>query len=269
MTRVLDDFDARPGSAVSLARTVVGLYLRRHGGWMPVAGLVRILQHIGVEPAAARTAVSRLKAAGLLLPESRAEVRGYTLAPDALPMLVAGDRRIFHPRRMAVGDPWCLISFSVPEEHRSARHQLRRRLHWIGCGTVSSGLWIAPGYLAGEVEQIFDDLQLRGFATLFETTDPQPLTVGQWWDLESLAVMHDEFVAAAEPLAEEHDLLTRYVRGVDLWRPIPYLDPGLAPELLPAGWPGFRSEELYSAFAGLATEAEARVEDLLARSVVS
>lgn len=263
MTPVLDDIDARPGSAVSITRTVVGLYLRRLGGWIPVAGLVRLLEHVGVESGPARTAISRVKSAGLLTAVDRDGLKGYALGDGAEPMLAAGDRRIFHPRRMADGDPWCLISFSLPEERRSVRHQLRRRLQFIGCGTVSAGLWICPAYLTSEVEAILDDLGVRGDATLFETTDPRPLAVGTWWDLDGLADVHREFLAGAEPLLSEADPLIRYVRGIDLWRLIPYVDPGLAESLLPADWPGRRSEQLYDGFAALATEAQARVEDLL------
>jgi phenylacetic acid degradation operon negative regulatory protein len=260
---VPDDIDARPGSAVSLLRTVVGLYLRRLGGWMPVAGLVLVLQLVGLEHSAARTAISRVKSAGLLLAETRGGVKGYALAPAAWPMLVAGDRRIFHPRRMAPGDPWCLISFSIPEGRRAQRHQLRRRLQYIGCGTVSAGLWICPASLAGEVEQILAELGVREDATLFTSTDPDPLAPAAWWDLDGLAGVHHEFLAAAEPLRAEPDPLVRYVRGIDLWRPIPYLDPGLSQHLLPADWPGRHSEQLYAEISELAVPAEARLEDLL------
>lgn len=258
---VLDDIDARPGSAVSLARTVIGLYLRRLGGWMPVADLVRLLGHVGVEAGGARTAISRVKAAGLLVAEDRAGVKGYALGDGAEPMLRAGDRRIFHPRRMVAGDAWCLISFSIPEERRPVRHQLRKRLQFIGCGTVAPGLWISPAYLTHEVGAIIAELGLSEHATLFETSDPRPLRVAEWWDLEGLADVHREFIAAADTVTG--DELTRYVRGIDLWRPIPYVDPGLAPELLPADWPGDRSEQLYRGFAALATAAEARLEDLV------
>src|SRR6187402_76911 len=202
---ILDDIDARPGSAVSLTRTVVGLYLRRMGGWMPVAGLVRVLQHVGLETPAARTAISRVKTAGLLVPEDRGGVKGYGLGDGALPMLEAGDRRIFHPRRMADGDAWCLISFSLPEERRAVRHQLRKRLQFIGCGTVSAGLWICPAYLTDEVEAILSDLGVRDDATLFATADPRPLDVDRWWDLDALAAVHREFLDAAELLQEEPD----------------------------------------------------------------
>jgi phenylacetic acid degradation operon negative regulatory protein len=165
---------------------------------------------------------------------------------------------------MSVGDPWCLISFSIPEERRAVRHQLRKRLQFIGCGTVAAGLWISPGYLVDEVAGIIDGLGLGDDATLFETRDPQPLRVSEWWDLDALAAVHREFLVAAATVTG--DELTRYVRGIDLWRPIPYVDPGLAAELLPAGWPGFESEDFYRGFAGLATAAEARLEDILAHA---
>lgn len=257
-----DDFDARPGSVVALARTVVGLYLRRLDGWIPIAGLIRVMQQLGVDEAQTRTAVTRLKARGLLLPATRAGVRGYALNDEAIPMLEAGDRRIFQPRRMADGDPWCLVSFSIPETQRSARHQLRRRLHWIGCGTVSPALWIAPGFLADEVRLLLEELELRGHATVFEARGEIDAT---WWDLDEIAAAHREFVDGAEQLLQtgEVDALNRYVRGIDLWRPIPYLDPGLPRTLLPADWPGYRSEALYATLARSAAEAEQQLRALL------
>jgi phenylacetic acid degradation operon negative regulatory protein len=37
------------------------------------------------------------------------------------------------------------------------------------------------------------------------------------------------------------------VRVLTAWRRLPFLDPGLAPELLPRGWPGVRAAELFFA----------------------
>jgi phenylacetic acid degradation operon negative regulatory protein len=260
----LDDFDARPSSVTSLARTVIGLYLRPLGGWISTADLVRVMQQLGVEPGAARTAVARLKERGLLDAALRGSVAGYRLDPAAIPMLEAGDRRIFQPRRMASGDPWCLVSFSIPEDQRPARHQLRRRLTAIGCGTVSPALWICPATLGGEVEQILDDIGVRDFATLFETSDPRPVAVAEWWDLDGLAALHRGFIADVEQVLDSgDDAFARYVRGIDLWRPIPYLDPGLADDLLPADWPGHRSERLYERLSDLAPSAGARLTELV------
>ena len=48
MTPVLDDMVSRPGSTVSLLRTVVGLYLRDAGGWMPTRALLELMAALGV-----------------------------------------------------------------------------------------------------------------------------------------------------------------------------------------------------------------------------
>lgn len=257
MGEILDDMDSRPGSATSLLRTVVGLYLRELGGWIAVPHLLELLDVVGVPAPRARTALARVKKKGLLAPETRGQVAGYALVPDAVAMLRRGDRRIRHPRTMGEGDPWCLVSFSIPEAQRDLRHQLRRRLHWIGCGTVSPALWICPGFLVDEVEEILAELGVRQHATVFLTERPRVggelrAAVAGWWDLEALRRLHDAFlaehagaaVAGGDAAAADAAAFAAYVRAIDTWRIIPYLDPGLPSELLPPDWPGAASAEL-------------------------
>jgi phenylacetic acid degradation operon negative regulatory protein len=250
---ILDDFDSRPGSATSLLRTIVGSYLRSFGGWVPVAELIRLMDAVGVSSAHARTAVLRVKNKGLLLPEARDGQSGYRLNPDARLMLERGDRRIFTFRRQRDGGPWCLLSFSLPESERAARHQLRKRLAWIGCGTVATGLWICPAFLTDEVEEILVDLRLRHAATVFITDTPQtaaPLAdaVGRWWDLDRIATLHRGFIAAFDAWGPADDVraaFSSYVTMLDRWRVIPYLDPGIQAAALPEDWPGFHSLTLF------------------------
>ncbi len=255
MSRMPDDAQVMPGSATSLVRSVVGLYLRRLDGWIATSDLIALLEDLGVPEALGRTAIARVKQKELLVSERNSRGTGYRLNREADGMLQSGDRRIFAPRRMATGDPWCLLSFSIPEEDRALRHQLRRRLRWIGCGIVSPALWICPAFLAGEVEEILDDLSLRECATVFVATDVRGATslrdsVATWWDLSGIAALHDEFIAEATMLlssdpADGADAFLRYVRGIDSWRPIPYLDPGLSVDVLPARWSGESSERLF------------------------
>lgn len=248
---ILDDIDARPGSTASLLRTFIGLYLRRLDGWISASDLVRFAGLLGIPPAQARTGITRLKQKDLLL-AAREEGIGYRLNPAAIPMLERGDRRIFDVRRMALGDPWCLLSFSIPETRRDLRHRLRSRLQWIGCGMVSPALWICPGYLQDEVEEILAELDAREWATMFRTQTPQvagslAAAVADWWDLSALRAEHELFQesiialpdAASEPFAA-------YVRFIDAWRVLPYRDPGLPAELLPADWPGQQSFEAHA-----------------------
>lgn len=261
MSAVLDDMDSRPGSTTSLLRTVVGLYMREAGGWMATKDIVALMEALGTSGTVTRTALGRLRKKGVLVPDTRSGLAGFTLTPGAASMLARGDRRIFTPRTMAPTDPWCLVSFSIPETERDKRHQLRRRLYWIGCGTVAAGLWICPDTLRGEVEEILADLQLRSMATIFVTQPPLPggglkETAAKWWDLDALAQLHRDFIrehssavaspegsAGAGPSAEA---FATYVRSIDRWRIIPYLDPGLPASFLPDDWPGIDAPGLFS-----------------------
>lgn len=287
---ILDDLDSRPGSTTSLLRTVVGLYVRDLGGAVAVADLVDLLGALGVPPAGARSAVSRVKAKGLLVPETLDDGRaGYRLAPDAGRMLARGDRRIFGYRQQGDDDPWCLVSYSLPEERRDARHQLRRHLAWIGAGSVADGLWITPGHLVDEVEEILVALEVRDAATVFLAGAPRVAgsfadAAARWWDLDRVAALHRTFLArhgasrtglgavpdGGPPAADDGSpraAFARWVRAVDDWRPIPYADPGLPSAALPADWPGTSSVALFERIrTGLSASARELVRATVVRS---
>lgn len=258
-----------------MLRTVIGLYLRDAGGWMSARHIIALMDALGVSAAVTRTALSRLKKKEIVLPQLRHGVPGFAVTQGAAAMLARGDRRIYNPRLMSPGDRWCLVSFSIPETEREKRHQLRRRLHWIGCGTVAAGLWICPDSLRDEVEEILEDLELRRMATVFVTD--APLVGGSlrdaasaWWDLDAVAELHRDFIRhhgsaadgdssgngphggpgdahlppGAAPGASP-EIFAGYVRCIDRWRIIPYLDPGLPAEFLPEDWPGMAGIALF------------------------
>lgn len=257
MVRVLDDMDSRVGSTTSLARTLIGVYLRRIGGWIAISDLIRLMEALDVPAPRTRTTVVRLKKKEVLKARAVGKVLGYELNPAAVPMLVRGDRRIFNYRQMEPDSGWCLISYSIPEEQRDTRYQLRRRLQWIGCGNVSPALWICPDFLSGEVDEILQELDVRNFATLFRTERPQPgcplkESVAQWWDLDTIANLHRSYnrrhtrdAELPSELVTPRDAFRAYVCSIDTWRVLPYLDPGLPIDLLPASWPGLESIHLF------------------------
>ena len=252
---VLDDTDMRPGSATSLLRTIIGCYLRSLGGWITSAALMELMTTVGVTQTRARTAILRVRGKGLLAAEVRDGRAGYALEPAALPRLARGDRRIYSPRAMSATDRWCLVSYSIPESQRQLRHQLRRRLSGIGCGTVSAALWICPEYLTSEVEDILTDVGVRRSAAIFmvgaSRFDGGPeRAVAEWWDLPAIAARHEAFLDANDSLAAD-DLTPRqafasWIGCLDAWRVIPYVDPGLPAAWLPADWPGKRSIPLFA-----------------------
>ncbi|WP_268826130.1 PaaX family transcriptional regulator [Brevibacterium sp. UCMA 11752] len=256
-------------------RTFVGLHLRDLGGWIRVAALLELLATAEVSNSSARSAVSRLKGKGLFLPEEREAVAGYRLDPAAVTDLERGDRRIFSYRGQKDDEPWCLVSYSLPEVDRSKRVQLRRALTGLGFGAVTDGLWIAPGHLRAEVEDALENLDVRERATIFITQTPltaEPFAraAAKWWDLDTLAARHTEFLhryehaaphaegsephaAGAEhagsvtlPRPEPGEAFVLWLRCVDDWKTIPYVDPGLPLSALPADWPGGRSVKLFA-----------------------
>ena len=244
---VLDDADTRPGSATSLLRTIIGCYLRRLGGWIASAALMELMTTVGVNQTRTRTATLRVRGKGIL---------------------ARGDRRIYSPRAMSVSDRWCLISYSIPESQRQLRHQLRRRLSWIGCGTVSAALWICPEYLTSEVEDILTELGIREAAVIFlagETRLDGGLehAVAQWWDLPAIAARHQEFLSGYGSVADDltpRQAFATWMGCLDTWRVIPYVDPGLPLAWLPVDWPGNRSIPLFA-------DLRERLEDLSGRYV--
>lgn len=245
---VLDDTFSRPGSIVSLLRTTIGLYLRQCGGWMPAKSLTDLMEVLDVPVELTRTALTRLKQKGVLKAEVKAGKKGYVLTDAAEMMFSRGDRRINFPRNMQPDDAWCLISFSVPEAQRERRHQLRRHLSWIGCGTVAPGLWICPNFLREEVNSILRELELQRHAVLFTTRTPEVAgdlreMVSGWWDLDYIADLHREFIAeygavATGSVPTNAATFATYVKCIDRWRMIPYVDPGLPASCLPEDWPG-------------------------------
>ena len=254
--------DPRPGRATprSLIVTLYGAYARETQGWLSVSLVVRLLADLGVDQAAVRSSVSRLKRRGLLVHERRDGAAGYALSEQARDILAAGDRRIFAPQRGRLEDGWVLVAFSVPETERSSRHLLRSQLASLGFGTVAPGTWIAPAHLAGDTRHLVERLGLAAYVELFRAEHlafgDVRRQVGSWWDLPALERHYGSYVEAWAPVlrgwrrrraVEPAGAFRDYVATLTDWRRLPYLDPGLPAEVLPPRWQGARAAEVFFA----------------------
>jgi len=256
--------------------TVYGLYSRAEGGWMSVASLIGLLTDLGVDEPAVRSSISRLKRRGILRASRRGGAAGYALSDEALAILREGDRRIFRRERAAVGDGWLLAVFSVPEAERHKRHVLRSHLSRLGFGTAAPGMWIAPAHLQEATADMLRRLGLDAYADLFRADHiafgDVAAKVRQWWDLDQLDRLYSQFVGTHGPLlrrwrarpAGQREAFADYVRVLTDWRQLPYLDPGLPAELLPADWAGIRAAELFFTLrAELEEAARAHVQQVI------
>ncbi|WP_017558937.1 PaaX family transcriptional regulator [Nocardiopsis baichengensis] len=267
----------------SLIVSFFGAHGRRIGGWVSVSGLIGLMGGLDVDPPAVRSAVSRLKRRGLLEAERRGGTAGYRLSEEGVRILADGDRRIFDRRPADLADGWVLVVFSIPEAERGKRHLLRARLAWLGFGTTAAGVWIAPAHLAGEARRALNELEVSQYAQLFsghrlgfgELSD----AVADWWDLDALQEMYQGFLDEYEPVlarwravlhgpvahgergrgegaegADPAPAFADHLRAVDAWRRMPFLDPGLPPEVLPAEWAGVRAARLFGDLHALLRE---------------
>lgn len=252
----------------SLIVTFYGAYGRDEKGEplgpVPVAALIQLLGVVGVDPPSVRSAVSRLKRRGLMVPtRTAAGAAGYALSDEACELLADGDRRIYGRPPARAGDGWVLAVFSVPEEERHKRHLLRSRLARLGFGTAAPGVWIAPAHLYEETRHVLQRLQLHTYVDLFRGAhagfEPTAEAVARWWDLTAIAGRHRAFLDTHEPVLRQwtrrrgpapraayHD----YLLALDAWRRLPYADPGLPAALLPDDWPGGRAAAVFDRLHG-------------------
>ena len=100
--------------------------------------------------------------------------------------LETGDRRIFRHGQAGEDDGWVLAVFSVPETDRHLRHRLRTELSWLGFGTVSPGVWVAPAPLAGPSRDLLAAAGLDRYVTWFHARHLGEVDVAAWWDLSGL-----------------------------------------------------------------------------------
>jgi phenylacetic acid degradation operon negative regulatory protein len=242
--------------------TVFGLYGRPAGKAIPVAALVRLLSELGYEPTSVRSSISRLKKKGVLISRKVDGASGYALSDELEPHMLAGDERIFSLRTAGMADPWLLVSYSVPESERKKRHKIRAGLSRMGFGNVAPGLGIAPARAQAEVMAYIREHDLWPYVEFF-VAEPVGFgdlrsKVAKWWNLEAIEAEYEAFVHTYGPeserwqgyVCEDPDVLREafrlYVPMVTQWRRLPFLDPGLPPELLPAEWRGIAARRVFS-----------------------
>lgn len=271
----------RPLRSRSLLFDVYGAFGRDLGNWLAVADLVRLLGAVGVDEQAVRSSVSRLTRKGMLVRDVRANQVGYSLSGRALEILAEGDVRIYDRLEPAsIEDGWALATFSIPENLRAERHQLRTRLTWLGYGNLGAGVWIAPGRILERTLETVAALELQRYVDVFTAHyaafDDLAELVARCWDLDHLRDAYRSFVGEFAPTLDQwrrrdpHKASERafadFIAVLHEWRKLPYLDPGLPPELLPDGWEGTAAADLFASLrVRLEDAARAFVHEVISR----
>ncbi len=261
--------------------TLYGDYLRFREGPVSVDSLITLLGQLDLSEAAVRSVLWRMTRKGWLTMYRIGSGSYYGLTPRGHKLLEEGSQRIYDPPRNEPWDgTWYLVAYSIPEDRRRLRDRLRVRLLWLGCGPLTSGLWISPHNVRHAVEEIATTLDITGHIEVFRAqhlgfSDIHTL-ISQCWDLSAVNARYAAFIEKYQPEYERHqaeadinghlppaECFVRRFMLVHEYREFPFLDPYLPQELLPADWRGDEAVELFRAYHNLLTQpAEAYVDSV-------
>ena len=241
-------------SARSLLLTVLGEFALPRDEPVWTASILEALGAVEVEQRAARQALARTSAEGLLASERHGRRTAWALTDHGRSLLSAGSARIYgFMKEPHVWDGrWLVLTVSIPESQRKLRHRLRTQLTWLGMGSPSSGLWVSPDAgLADAVNDVVHELGLQdqSFAWLGPTSGigHESRLVAAAWDLADVEKRYLSFLEQFDGLRTSsiREAFVAQVELVQEWRRFPFLDPDLPRELLDHEWPGGRAASVF------------------------
>ncbi|MFD9701808.1 PaaX family transcriptional regulator C-terminal domain-containing protein [Lentzea sp. NPDC059081] len=262
------------GAPQHLLMTLYADYWLSTGGWASSAALVRLLAEFGITETSGRAALSRLSRRGMITVHRNGRRTFYGVEGAAAATLGDTVRKV-----LSFGVPaepwdrtWTTVAFSIPEEQREVRHQLRTRLRWLGFAPIFDGFWISPTASGDDTVHELDTLGVTS-AVVLRTGGPvggRPLT--EAWNLDEVRELYEEFADTVSPLAAQvragrvtaAEALVRRTEVMDEWRTFRWKDPNLPHELLPGDWPRDTARALFAeVYDGLGPLAEHRVRQIV------
>lgn len=267
----LDETAKVPVRPQALMLGFMGLYMRGRHVAVYTGSLIDVFSRVGVSEEAVRSTVARMANRGLLSRHRGGRKVYVGLTDEADALLEDGHRRV----AMGAVDQdwdgsWTWVAFSLPDDRRSQRHDLRSRLVWAGFGPLQGGLWIAPG--RKDLADVIGDADLDGRVhVLVGTADPTDAyeMIRSAFDVEGIADRYQSFLDRWSGSAVDDDLPDDLARQLLLhndWLQLIRQDPRLPAQHLPADWPAVPAERL---FRQLAAELEPRASAVAASFVES
>jgi phenylacetic acid degradation operon negative regulatory protein len=238
------------GSARAVLLTLLGEFVfpARRPVW--TSTLVQVMVATGVAEKSARQAIARAAAAGWIEGTKEGRRTSLTLTSRMERFMESGMQRVQSMSQLPEhwDGRWLTLVLALPESHRAVRPKLYRSLGWAGFGNPSAGLWVNPhAARVDEARQVIRKFELESIAFAFVgssvdmgVTDQR--LVEQSWDLASVSNHYEQLLDRFGKLRPQSDesRLTAHVQLVHEWQQLPFVDPGLPRELVPADWTGHR-----------------------------
>lgn len=238
----------------SVILDLFGDYLRFVGSEVRAGDLVTLLSVLDVEPATTRMTLSRLKQEGWFTTERVGRETVYRLSHGLLTILDEGRERIFEPYQEDWDGWWTQVVFTLPESDRTLRDQLKKKLSWLGFGSVTPSTWMSPRSQVEQARALTEEFPGANIDVISARTgsiEESRSLVARCWDLSAMNSDYAEFLFGHRDLAEKaarlegQDALAARVEVISTYRHFPFRDPSLPAALRPRGWHGDRAHDLF------------------------
>jgi phenylacetic acid degradation operon negative regulatory protein len=235
--------------------------------------LLAVARKFGLSSDAVRAAANRMVRASLLTKKGRG--RGnlrFNVGPQGRALVEHFIAKMARWHTVVGGQltwdgSWLVVSFGVPEGQRRKRDAFRARLVDLGFGLLSSSVWVSPSSQQAEVTALIEELGLVGHVALLHCQhlwipgiEGTRELARRVWGLDALEARYRDLNRRAKALlaslervgeGEEMDAEALFFEATDLQGEMIDIilskDPCLPPDLLPAEWPGRRTNELFHA----------------------
>ncbi len=254
--------DVKNMNTRSMIFTIYGDYIRHYGNKIWVGSLIRLLNEFGHNDQAVRAAISRMNKQGWVQAEKKGNKSYYYLTERGVARMEEAAKRIFKLKNDEWDNKWRILMYSIPEEIRTVRDELRKELIWSGFGTLSNSCWISPNALENQVNTLIQKYNISNYVDFFEAEYKGPeeniRLVEKSWDLEDINAKYQTFIQEYSQLyiitkskiqkgnMSDAECFVERTKLVHEYRKFLFVDPGLPEELLPNQWLGAHAASLFS-----------------------
>lgn len=258
----------------SMIFTIYGDYIHHYGNKIWIGSLIRLLKEFGHNDQAARVAVSRMMKQGWLQSEKQENRSYYFLTDQGISRIEEAGTRIFKLNPSEWDRKWRVLMYTIPEEKRHIRDELRQELLWSGFGSFSNACWISPNNLEKEVKLLIEKYDISEYVDFFisEYVGPKDnhTLVEKSWPLEQVVEKYEEFIIkySKQFIANQEiikrgemsdaDCFVERTKLVHEYRKFLFIDPGLPKELLPEKWNGTLAATLFNQYYQVLAEPASR-----------
>ncbi|TWD99905.1 PaaX family transcriptional regulator [Peribacillus frigoritolerans] len=258
----------------SMIFTIYGDYIRNYGSKIWIGSLIRLLKEFGHNEQGVRVAVSRMVKQGWIQSEKQGNKSYYFLTDRGVQRMDEAANRIYKMKPNEWDGKWRILMYTIPEDKRQLRDDLRKELLWSGFGSFSSGCWISPNDLEKQINRLIEKYDIDEYVDFFISEYKGPKEnqslVEKSWQLEEIENKYEEFIEKySKQFIVHQSIISRdemsdadcFVERTNLvheYRKFLFIDPGLPKELLPSKWNGNHAALLFSQYYQVLAEPASR-----------